>query len=84
MTPLVGRSEELELLANTFERAIRDSRAHVVTIYGEPGVGKSRLAGEFVSGLEGATVLGGRCLPTARDHVLAAGRDGQVSSRHLR
>jgi predicted ATPase/class 3 adenylate cyclase len=63
VAPLVGRIEELDLLANTFERTIRDRRAHVVTIYGEPGVGKSRLAREFVGGLEGATVLGGRCLP---------------------
>jgi class 3 adenylate cyclase/tetratricopeptide (TPR) repeat protein len=61
--PLIGREAELELLANTFDRAARDRRAHLVTIYGEPGVGKSRLAREFVGSLEGATVLGGRCLP---------------------
>src|SRR3712207_9440687 len=36
---------------------VRHRRAHLFTIYGEPGVGKSRLAREFVSGLEGATVL---------------------------
>ena len=30
---------------------------------GPGGVGKSRLAREFVSALEGATVLSGRCLP---------------------
>jgi tetratricopeptide (TPR) repeat protein len=42
---------------------VRDRRAHLVTIYGEPGVGKSRLAREFVSTLEGATVLVGRSLP---------------------
>jgi class 3 adenylate cyclase/tetratricopeptide (TPR) repeat protein len=61
--PLIGRESELELLANTFERASRDRRAHLVTVYGEAGVGKSRLVREFVSGLEGATVLAGRCLP---------------------
>ncbi len=59
----VGREAELELLENTFRRAVRDKRAHVVTIYGEPGVGKSRLAREFVAGLERTTVLVGRCLP---------------------
>jgi len=63
VAPLIGREPELELLTNTFERAARDRRAHLITIYGEPGVGKSRLAREFVGGLEGATVLGGRCLP---------------------
>ncbi len=63
VAPFVGREAELELLANTFERTVRDSRAHLVTVYGEPGVGKSRLVREFVSSLEGATVLSGRCLP---------------------
>jgi class 3 adenylate cyclase/tetratricopeptide (TPR) repeat protein len=61
--PLVGRETELELLQNTYERAVRNRRAHLFTIYGDPGVGKSRLAQEFVEGLEGATVLTGRALP---------------------
>jgi class 3 adenylate cyclase/tetratricopeptide (TPR) repeat protein len=61
--PLVGREAELELLENTFSRTVRDRRASLVTVYGDPGVGKSRLAREFVAGLEGATVLFGRCLP---------------------
>jgi len=61
--PLVGRDTELELLQNTYERAVRNRRAHLFTIYGDPGVGKSRLAREFVEGLEGATVLTGRSLP---------------------
>src|SRR6266480_4190061 len=63
VTPLVGRDHELELLENTFARATRDRRAHLVTIYGEPGVGKSRLANEFLASLEGTTILKGRCLP---------------------
>jgi class 3 adenylate cyclase/tetratricopeptide (TPR) repeat protein len=61
--PLIGRDAELELLQNTFERAVRDRKAHLFTIYGDPGVGKTRLAREFVEALEGATVLVGRCLP---------------------
>ena len=61
--PLVGREAELELLANTFARTVRDRRAHLFTIFGQPGVGKSRLAREFVDGLERASVLSGRCLP---------------------
>jgi predicted ATPase/class 3 adenylate cyclase len=61
--PLVGRDAELELLTNTYERALRDRRAHLFTIYGDPGVGKSRLAREFAAMLEGATVLSGRSLP---------------------
>src|SRR6476469_4452867 len=61
--PLVGRESELELLENSYERVVRAGRAALVTIYGDPGVGKSRLAREFIAGLEGATVLVGRCLP---------------------
>ena len=61
--PLVGRDTELDLLENTFERLVRNGRPHLFTIYGEPGVGKSRLAREFVASIEGATVLSGRCLP---------------------
>jgi class 3 adenylate cyclase/tetratricopeptide (TPR) repeat protein len=61
--PLVGREAELELLQNTFSRTVRDGRAHLFTIFGEPGIGKSRLAREFVDGLERASVLTGRSLP---------------------
>ena len=61
--PLVGREAELDLLQNTYERALRDRRAHLFTIYGEPGVGKSRLSREFSEAVEGATVLPGRSLP---------------------
>src|ERR671932_1294986 len=61
--PLVGREAELDLLQNTYERALRDGRAHLFTVYGEPGVGKSRLAREFADSIEGATVLPGRSLP---------------------
>ena len=61
--PLVGREEELELLHNTLARAARDRRAHLVTVYGAAGVGKSRLAREFVDGVERSTILAGRCLP---------------------
>jgi predicted ATPase/class 3 adenylate cyclase len=62
-SPLVGRESELDLLETTFARTARDRRATLVTLYGDPGVGKSRLAREFVEGVEGATVLKGRCLP---------------------
>ena len=58
----VARTES-SMLENTYSRVVRNKRAHLVTIYGEPGVGKSRVAREFLELLEGATVLPGRCLP---------------------
>ena len=62
-TPFVGREEELSLLHNTFMRAVRDRRANLVTVFGEPGIGKTRLVSEFSEGVERATVLTGRALP---------------------
>src|SRR5215210_2126231 len=61
--PFVGREEELELLENTLSRTLRARRPHVFTVYGEPGVGKSRLIREFLAGVEGTTILTGRALP---------------------
>ena len=63
VAPYVGREEELELLENAFARAVRDRRAQLVTIFGDPGIGKSRLVREFYAGLERTTVLTGRSLP---------------------
>ena len=83
--PLVGREAELELLQNTYERAVRNRRAHLFTLYGDPGVGKSRLAQEFVEGLEGATVLvRPRAALRRKRDVLAACGDGQVRRRDHR
>ena len=75
--PYVGREEELELLENAYARAVRDRRAQLVTIFGDPGIGKSRLAREFFAGLERTTVLDGT-LAAVRGgtRVSAAGRDG--------
>jgi class 3 adenylate cyclase/tetratricopeptide (TPR) repeat protein len=61
--PFVGRDTELDLLHNTLARTIRDRRPQVFTVYGEPGVGKSRLIREFLAGVEGTTILAGRALP---------------------
>jgi class 3 adenylate cyclase/tetratricopeptide (TPR) repeat protein len=58
--PMVDRRRELALLVDAFERARDSGRAHLVTLLGEPGIGKSRLVDEFVAGLpEEAKVLAG-------------------------
>jgi class 3 adenylate cyclase/tetratricopeptide (TPR) repeat protein len=46
-TPLIGREDDLALLRSTFARTLRESSAQLVTIVGEPGVGKTRLTAEF-------------------------------------
>ena len=38
--------------SNTFARAVRDRNAHLFTVYGEPGVGKTRLTNEFIASRE--------------------------------
>ena len=43
----VGRDSELELLRATYRRAAAHAEPHLVTIVGEPGVGKSRLVSEL-------------------------------------
>ena len=63
-SPFVGRSSELARLGVELGRAKAERTCRVVTILGEPGVGKSRLAAELVASLgEEALVLEGRCLP---------------------
>src|SRR4249919_292007 len=59
---MVGRDRELELLGSLLRRAVDDGRGHLVTIYGDPGVGKSRLVAEFTT-QAGVRVMRGRCLP---------------------
>jgi class 3 adenylate cyclase/tetratricopeptide (TPR) repeat protein len=66
-TPLVGRDLERQLLIGTFERAAQQESCQLVTIVGEPGVGKSRLCAELFSYVEERQGLvrwrQGRCLP---------------------
>src|SRR3954469_14365189 len=65
--PLVGRTRELGVIVDAFERAKSEREPQLVTLVGVPGIGKSRLVGEFFSHLEGAPDLvwwrQGRALP---------------------
>jgi class 3 adenylate cyclase/tetratricopeptide (TPR) repeat protein len=60
--PIVGREPELGLFAWVYERVAGTRTSHLLTVLGQAGVGKTRLVGEAVAGLPGATVLRGRCL----------------------
>ena len=59
--PFVGRSTELGRLRRIFDDAVDTRTARLVTVTGDPGVGKTRLAAEFVGGLPGARVIRARC-----------------------
>ena len=70
--PFVDRRRELRLLVETFERAQEARRGHMVTLLGEPGIGKSRVVEEFLAGLPDTTkVLTGRASPFEEDVTFA-------------
>ena len=65
--PMVGRDRELDLLQSMYRRVTSERRPQLVTVYGDPGIGKSRLVREFTEWVstvaEPPTVVVGRCLP---------------------
>jgi class 3 adenylate cyclase len=66
-TAMVGRSAELTMVQSVFDRCVADRRPHLVTIYGDAGVGKTRLIEEFgrwAADLPRVPLqIAGRCLP---------------------
>jgi class 3 adenylate cyclase/tetratricopeptide (TPR) repeat protein len=58
----VGRDPQLRLLDDCFRRAVGERTCQLVTVLGTAGIGKTRLAEEFVATVSGAMVLTGRCL----------------------
>ena len=59
--PMVGRQMQLTRLRAAFAQSVHDRSCHLFTVLGAAGVGKSRLATEFLRDLEARVVLG-RCL----------------------
>ncbi len=66
-SPLVGRELDLAILRATFDKALQGSSVQLVTIAGEPGVGKTRLVAELAAHVDSLPELivwrQGRCLP---------------------
>jgi class 3 adenylate cyclase/tetratricopeptide (TPR) repeat protein len=82
-TQFVGQARELERLRAAFDE-VGSAGVRLVTVVGEPGIGKSRLAQELLSSVAAqATVLVARCPPYGegttfsplRDAIREAGRD---------
>ncbi len=57
----VGRDRELGLIREAWERALT-GQCELVTVIGDPGIGKSRLVAEALATLD-VRVVRGRCLP---------------------
>jgi class 3 adenylate cyclase/tetratricopeptide (TPR) repeat protein len=66
-TRMVGRDIERRLVVDATERAFRDAQPQLITVVGEPGVGKSRLVSELFGHIDALPDLvrwrQGRCLP---------------------
>ncbi len=84
--PLIGRDEALERLQQAYAQA-QSGHGRMVLVSGEPGIGKSRLVQEFVTGVQSeATVIAGSghepeqglpywpLIEALRPHLLARGR----------
>ncbi len=65
--PFVGRDRELKLIKDMFHGAAENGSAHLVSVTGIAGIGKSRLAWEFYKYFDGIVESvywhRGRCLP---------------------
>ncbi len=60
--PFVGRDDELRRLEATYDSAVTMPAGRLAVVLGSPGLGKSRLMGEFARRLgDGATVLSASC-----------------------
>ncbi|MEI6251202.1 MAG: tetratricopeptide repeat protein [Mycobacteriaceae bacterium] len=58
----VGRADEFQRLRKVFDDAVAARAVRLVTVLGEPGVGKSRLAAEFAGAQPGGRVIQAYCV----------------------
>lgn len=66
-TPFIGREVDLALLKGIFDKAVAANSVQLVTVVGEPGLGKSRIVAELGAYVDARPELvtwhQGRCLP---------------------
>jgi class 3 adenylate cyclase/tetratricopeptide (TPR) repeat protein len=84
-TQFVDRERELGVLLSTFDRVRSERETQLVTLIGEPGIGKSRLVVEFRRKVDAEPGLlywrRGRCLPYGQH--LAFGVLNQIVKAHV-
>jgi class 3 adenylate cyclase/tetratricopeptide (TPR) repeat protein len=93
LTPLVGRDDELAVLVERWGRA-RDGQGQIVRLWGEAGIGKSRIVDALLSRLaaEGAATIRFQCSPyhvnsafqpiiAVVDRALAESREQSAAAR---
>jgi tetratricopeptide (TPR) repeat protein len=72
-TAFVGRAHELATLRGLLDRVSASGAAELVTVVGEPGIGKSRLVSEFRREVgDAARWIAGRCVPYGEAVTMAA------------
>ena len=75
-TPLVGREDELAGILGVLRRGLRERRPQLVTVFGVPGIGKTRLAVECSVRLaDEVTTVVGRCSEYGEDATYAPLRE---------
>ncbi len=79
-TPFIGREIDVALLKGIFAKAVAAATPQMVTVVGEPGIGKTRLVGELYQYIDDEPYLinvAPGSLPALRrgDHLLGARRD---------
>jgi tetratricopeptide (TPR) repeat protein len=66
-SPFIGREIDLALLKGVFDKTVASNSVQLMTVVGEPGLGKSRLVAELFAYIDGRPELTtwrqGRCLP---------------------
>jgi len=86
-SPLVGRSQELDLLLTALARVRRERTTQLVSLIGVPGIGKTRLVRELLEAAEDdpdpVTCLRGRSLPYGESMSFAALADMAKSQARI-
>jgi class 3 adenylate cyclase len=81
--PLVGRASQLRMLGEAFANVVQERSCGLFTILGMAGVGKSRLAAEFLRGIDARVVTGTRAARARRLAAQWAGSSSAVSGGAL-